>query len=324
MIALLKTFKNKEMKKYLILLFCGFNSLIYSQDTLKFTDLYGDYLGMPLASDTPVVFASDIVSSKYLEHSPAVFSPDGNELYWWINRPPDSLNKEWDSWGLKMKRINNRWTVPVKTELFRGSPFLTNDGNRIYFSSHEKSPCFIEKQGNNWSEPQYLNFVEKFTVVKKVFMLSITENGAIYFVGVAVDSVGTQNNYGIYRVKRRNGKYIKPELLPKSINLPPFLNWTPYIAPDDSYLIFSSNRTGSNDKWGDLYISFHDIETDKWSVAMNMGKSINTKSQERLPGLSPDGKYLFFTRPRRGYNQDVWWVKSDIIYKLKEFAVFDE
>ena len=49
-----------------------------------------------------------------------------------------------------------------------------------------------------------------------------------------------------------------------------------------------------------------------------MGESINTKTQESYPTLSPDGKYLFFTR--YNYNNksmDVYWVSAGIIEKLK-------
>ena len=47
----------------------------------QFTDLYGDYLGQTPPGDTPAVFAPGIVSTSHLEHSPAIFSNDGNEVY---------------------------------------------------------------------------------------------------------------------------------------------------------------------------------------------------------------------------------------------------
>ena len=50
-----------------------------------------------------------------------------------------------------------------------------------------------------------------------------------------------------------------------------------------------------------------------WSEPEKLGDEINTDKQERFPGISPDGDYLFFTRPRDGYSQDVWWVKTEMI-----------
>ena len=60
-----------------------------------------------------------------------------------------------------------------------------------------------------------------------------------------------------------------------SINLSPYNNLFPFIAPDESYLIFTSDRKG-NFGGGDLYISFHNIDTDTWTEPINMGAPINT------------------------------------------------
>ena len=126
------------------------------------------------------------------------------------------------------------------------------------------------------------------------------------------------NNYGIYRSKLIRGKYTKPEALPNSINMAGgILNWTPFIDPNDSYIIFSSNRAGEFGE-GDLYISFHDSSADTWSEPINMGEPINTGAQERLPGVSPDGRYLFFTRWTPDHNQDVFWVSANIINRLRK------
>jgi len=114
------------------------------------------------------------------------------------------------------------------------------------------------------------------------------------------------------------------ESLPHCINLPLSWNYSPFIAPDESYLIFSSNRPGSLDDHGDLYISFHDISTDTWSEPVNMGRPINTRGQESSPGLSPDGKYLFFTGPNAGHQADVFWVSAGIIDRLKAKVVREQ
>jgi hypothetical protein len=59
-----------------------------------------------------------------------------------------------------------------------------------------------------------------------------------------------------------------------------------------------------------------------------MGELINTRTQERFPGLSPDGKYLFFTRGIRwtppDYDHDIFWVSAGIIEKLKAKAVKEQ
>ncbi len=277
-------------------------------------DVTGPYLGQTPPGDTPVVFARGIVSTDGLEHSPAVFSPDGNEVYWITARPPGPNNSDWLSQAMTMRRENGRWSVPYVAPY--DITMLSADGRRGYFRSLEDNDIWVvEKDGDNWGKPKCLNFVTQHPELKLAADPSIAYNGTLYFVGNA-KGLRTRNKYGIYRTKLVNGEYAKPELLPPSINMPGFLNWTPFIAPDESYLIFSSDRRGQFGE-GDLYISFHNIIADTWSEPINMGGPINTGSQERLPGVSPDGKYLFFTRWTPDHNQDVFWVSAKVIYELK-------
>jgi Tol biopolymer transport system component len=94
------------------------------------------------------------------------------------------------------------------------------------------------------------------------------------------------------------------------------LNWTPFVAPDESYLVFSSNRSGSLDEYGDIYICFRNTD-QSWSEAISLGETINTSQQERFPAISPDGKYLFFTRWTPDYDEDVFWVSTKVINDIK-------
>jgi hypothetical protein len=170
-------------------------------------------------------------------------------------------------------------------------------------------PYFVEKQGNGWSEPKCVGLVARFPELRAVSQHSITRNGTLYFLGC---SAGLKDDYGIYRAELINGEYAKPELLPRSINLPPFLNWTPFIAPDESYLLFSSGRSGSLD----IYISRR-LADGTWTEPVGLGETINTKRQERFPTVSPDGKYLFFTRWVSNDNEDVFWVDAASIPALR-------
>jgi WD40-like Beta Propeller Repeat len=88
------------------------------------------------------------------------------------------------------------------------------------------------------------------------------------------------------------------------------------ITLEHSAAIFSSSRER---KYVDLYICFHDINNDKWSEPLKLGDAINTSTQETFPFVSPDGKYLFFTRWTDEKNDmDVYWVSSSFIDSLKE------
>ncbi len=281
---------------------------------VDFHRLSGDYFGQAPPGATPEVFARGIVSSDANEHSVPSFSPDGNEVFWWANRWPGPDNKEWEFMSMTMRRENGRWSAPHTTSFGEMVAFAP-DGRRVYFGS-EKDIWFAEKQGGDWSKPKCLSLVTRYPELRSVFSPTIARNGALYFVGYAP---GPRNDFGVYRAALLNGDYAKPELLPRSINAPVFLNWAPFIAPDESYLLFSSNRRDPDHDAGDLYISRH-LADGSWTDPVSLGEAVNTPQQEVFPGLSPDGKYLFFCRETPGRYNEVYWVSAASIPALRSIA----
>ena len=291
---------------------------------VDFHNLSGDYFGQQPPGATPAVFARGIVSMETNEHSAPSFSPDGNEVFWWANRWPD----EGPPMSMTMRREDGRWSAP-RVSPFGLMPAFSPDGRRVYFyaftprkatSGESQSTLDIwvaEKQGNAWSEPKCLNLVARYPELRSAAMPRIARNGTLYFIGYAE---GPKNNSGIYRAELINGEYAKPELLPRGINLPPFLNWAPFIAPDESYLLFSSNRTGSQDEHGDLYITRR-MADGTWTDPVSLGEPVNSPNQEVFPGLSPDGKYLFFCRYTPGRKNDVYWVDAASIPALRQSPI---
>jgi hypothetical protein len=126
-------------------------------------------------------------------------------------------------------------------------------------------------------------------------------------------------NVNIHRAEVINGRYSKPEMLSALINSGGYQDG-PCIAPDESYLIFESNRNEEIDGSLDLFIVFKDSD-GQWGTPVNMGPEINSKSSERFARVSPDGKYLFFgsnrnkTAEKTGY--DVYWIDAKVIDKLR-------
>lgn len=299
------------MKKefYIIILFL----IVKSSFGQEFTDLKGDYLGQPLPGETPVVFARGIVSDSLLQHGAPTFSPDGNEVFWWTANRNDGLLKTKPSLRT-MRRVNNKWTMPEKTP-YLGEPFFSPDGKRLYFSALDGSN-FIERQENGWSEPKSVGLVARFPEIKMVYWPSITRNGTLYFNGYAE---GFKFNIAIYRSELINGEYTKPELLPFHINIPGdyMLNQTPYIAPDESCLIYCSRSFTPVDDHGDIYICFRQ-PNGSWTDRIKLDDQINTKGMERFPSVSPDGKYFFFNRYDPIYDEDVYWVSASFIDSLRE------
>ena len=143
------------------------------------------------------------------------------------------------------------------------------------------------------------------------WQFSISESSTFYLTGMCEGRVGS---YEIFKAALLNGNY-KIEKLDSPINSEDS-DICPFIAPDESYLIFcSSNRDDGYGKC-DLYICFKTLDGD-WTIPKNMGIKINSTAQDWCPIVSNDGKYLFFTSFRNS-NCNAYWVDSSIINELRE------
>jgi len=80
----------------------------------------------------------------------------------------------------------------------------------------------------------------------------------------------------------------------------------PYIAPDESYIIYDAEVSNIPDN-GDLFMSFNINGT--WSKALSLGANINTEVSETTATVSPDGNYLFFNRGEEKTSEDgtIYW-----------------
>jgi acetylornithine deacetylase/succinyl-diaminopimelate desuccinylase-like protein len=288
--------------------------------TNDFPRLIGDYLGQSPPGATPQVFARGIVSTDDKEHGVPVFSPDGNEVFWQEARPPGPNNSEWLGWGMTVRRENGQWSAP-RLSPYLSLPVFSADGGRLYFGAPrpgatredgQQDIWVAERQGNGWSTPKCLDLIARSPELQLATWPTIARNGNLYFVSSVPEQ---RNKLGIARAEFINGEYAKPKLLPGNINLAPYRNWAPFIAPDESYLVFSSTRPGSLDDEGDLYIS-RPLGDGKWTDPTPLGSPINTPMQERFSGLSPDGKYFFFTRWSPEHDEDVYWVDAASVPEL--------
>ncbi|NOS90280.1 MAG: hypothetical protein HOP30_00005, partial [Cyclobacteriaceae bacterium] len=69
-----------------------------------------------------------------------------------------------------------------------------------------------------------------------------------------------------------------------------------FVAPDESYILFTSYGRKDDMGGGDLYLSVKDA-SNRWKPAVNL-KEINSAQLDYCPVVSPDGMVLFFTSER--------------------------
>ncbi len=303
------------MKKFFIILtiFVNINSFVSAQDLPA---LKGPYLGQKPAGLMPEIFAPGILSTIAHEHSSPEFSPDGKEVYYSVIFPGVQTEVI-----MFRKIIDGQWSepevAPFSGQHRDGSPVYSKDGLKLFFYSMRPYPgtlepeqmdlWFVEKKQNSWGKPQHLG--DLINSNKKEMMLSIAKNGNLYF------TVIEKGNHILYKSVYADGKYTAAQSLGKFIG-ENFAEWCPFIAPDESYLIFSAYEL-KGDENNDLYIAFRNPD-GSWKKPINMGPSINSEFQEQFPKVSPDGKYLFFTsnrfRVERKINEEFFY-KMPLTYK---------
>jgi Tol biopolymer transport system component len=306
------------------------------------------YLGQKPPGEDPELFGPGLVSTGLHEHSCPSFSPDGREVLW-TSVFIDNYTYAFPSLISTMRFAVGNWSVPVFSELSEmpdsGEAAYSPDGKAVFFSApgppgegEEKGKLdiwVVRKTDDGWTQPENLGL--PINTPNHEGQPSVTSSGTLYFKG---HWEGGQNDYGIYRSRPVEGRYGEPELLPDAVNSAA-IDWTPFVAPDESYLLFSSLRPGGFGS-GDLYVSFRTAD-DSWTPAVNLGSKINDSYNARYPCVSPDGRYLFFVsdrvasalveggltreelldhygRPGNGWS-DVYWVDAAILERLAAGAL---
>ncbi|HEY9030256.1 MAG TPA: hypothetical protein VIM93_02765 [Kangiella sp.] len=271
----------------------------YSRD--ESTVLVGPYLGQKPPGLTPEAFAPEIVTTDKYEYS-GVFTPDMNEFYF-IRGDEDNKKQEF----VVFRNDNNRWHESVISPRV-GQPFIAPNGKIMHLGRR-----YMERAEAGWSEVKSL--APPFENIR-IMRLTSSANGTYYF-----DTYDeTKEDFPIRYSRLINGEYEKPQLLSEEINTGTQLNH-PFIAPDESYLIWDAKREGGYGD-SDLYISYRQ-QDGSWGEAINLGDKINTNAWDAAGHITPDGKYFFFQRMIDSGtddtlpNVDIYWVDAQFIETLR-------
>jgi len=260
----------------------------------------------PRPDTTMQIFLPGIVSKEGLDFNSA-FSPDGKTFYFARSARRKYIIFETTFDG-------KQWATPVPSSLFdtlysNADPFITKDGSIYFISNRPKNNTDttddfdiyrLNKLDTLWSGPQNLTQVNSDSTE---YYVSVSYFGNIYFASYR------DGNLDLYSSRQNDKGYEKPVNLGLMINSAADEH-DPLIAPDESYLIYTSSRPGGFGE-ADLYIAFQ--KDGKWQSPQNMGDKINTKTYEYCPNLSPDGKYFFYSS-----EDDVKWIGSGVIGRLSK------
>jgi hypothetical protein len=262
----------------------------------------GPYLGQTPPGPIPKVFAPGLICDTRPHHGEGwvSFSADGNTFCFYR-----------DFYVYITENTDQGWTRPeqIKSVPYMvTSPCLSPDANSIYFIP-AKNNLRLKHRGlyrcdrtiHGWSEPQLLG--PPVSSLVRETSCSIAANNNFYLCS---NRKGWDGKSGIWVVPFVDNTW--PRAIHLSIDHP--LGNDPGIAPDESFMVFYSIRPGAlPGTETNLYLTLR-LPDGSWSKPRDMGPKINTRYHEFFARISPDKKYLFFTRAN-GWAADTWdiyWV----------------
>jgi len=267
----------------------------------------GPYLGQTRPGSTAQVFAPGLIcdTGAHQWESWGSFSADGNTFC--FNRL---------GFVYITKNSEQGWTTPkniISLPYRTASCCLSPDANSIYFiitlkNRRDKHYGLFRcnRTTHGWSEPQELG--PTFGYSEGYAGFSLAANNSIYFSHFKPRAGGSGG--GMFYAPYENNTW------PRLIKLPP-VGTFPGIAPDESFMVFTANRPGARDGTEtDLYLTLRRPD-GTWTKPRNMGPRINSRSFEFGARISPDKKYLFFTRSNGWFENpnrdtaDIYWVELE-------------
>ena len=270
-------------------------------------------LAVPAAAQTPAVFAPGVVSTGAEEYRLAI-NYDGKTMYFARSERffPESRKATIYSVSFQNGAWTNSVVAPFSGKYPDIDPFVSADGNRLFFSSirpvsgTERSDAdiwVVEKTPTGWGEPKNVSAVNS---ASDELFPSVGPDGTIYFASDRPGGVGGWDLYSA--VLKTDGSYAAPVNL-QTLNTE-LWEFNPVVSPDGRVLFFTMLNQPRGRGLGDLYRSFR--YEDKWLPAHNLGDGVNTAADEYHPSLSPNGKHLFFVR-RSDKGGDVYTIALSTI-----------
>jgi len=283
----------------------------------------GPYFGQTPPGPIAQVFAPGLISDTRPQvwESHGTFSADGNTFCF----VRCSLHRSPRVGGgfFITENTNQGWTAPKLIESIRDnhpgawSPCLSPDGNSIYFTiallklASKRNLYRCDRTADGWAVPQVLG--PPLSSPSPEVTCSIAANNSIYFGSARKGGpFGRSIIWAAPFVDNTWPRATYISLNHQQVGRPA----DPGIAPDESFMVFTAITQLGGPNPRDIYLTLS-LPDGTWSKPRNLGPRINSTYIEHSPRISPDKKYLFFTRsdgwdPRK-YSADIYWVE------LKEY-----
>jgi len=311
------------MKKCALFVTTGFVVLTICCITSAEPFAKGPYLGQTPPGPTAKVFAPGLISDTRPKtyESNGTFSADGN-VYCYA-RTSLNQSQKFDGGIFITENTPQGWTAPrlvesiVKSGIPAWGPCLSPDANSIYFTYAWSEPLSkrniyrCDRTALGWTTPLALGAPLSSPAME--ITCSIAANNSMYIgSGRKGDPFGPSVIWVAPFVNNTWPRATYISLNHQQVGAP----GDPGIAPDESFMVFTALNLPGGYGQRDIYLTLR-LPDGSWSKPRNLGPRVNSTYFEHSPRISPDKKYLFFTRSEgwdpRKHSADIYWVE------LKEY-----
>lgn len=268
--------------------------------------LRGEYLGQKTPGLTAQVFAPGIVSIEGRYEYGIAFSPDLKEVYF-------STQEEGGVASIHASRLEKGEWQPIELLSFTNGekagemqPFISHDNKNMYFTAYnadfsDTKIWQAQRSPSGWGKAKKLDSPIND---EEVFYSTLASNGDMYYTDIYKSKV--------YSSSASKGKYPKTEVVDIAFGIHAF------ISPSQDYILVDGLVEGKDKKDKDIYVYFKKKD-NTWSAPINLGSGVNSEFYETVPSVTPDGKYLFFSRYDEpgGRISNFYWVSTDVIEKVR-------
>lgn len=294
--------------KVLLAFLLAFSAVNAHPRTTSSAVLSGPYLGQEPPGSVPEIFGPGVISVEAnFEHSAAVFSPDGDEVFWCTNVGWYSGEGRQGMLRLYfMKQVDGNWTeprpAPFAADVRAERPVFSPDGKSLYFEAFAASGreddvdiFVVHRTPGGWSDPVPVSPFINTAAVERLHC--VTADGSMYFTRNLL-----RPDEEIFVSRFVDGAFTVPETLGR-----PFDSEDPELAfaigPDEDYILVSTvnaERTSSS-----LFITYRRPDgtwTERIKTPYYCGGFL---------ALSPDSNYLFML------TEDIYWVDTSFVERLR-------
>jgi hypothetical protein len=266
------------------------------------------FFGQPAPGTAPVLFAPEILTEELGAHGRLSFSPDGREIFF-------SGNEKIYHLAYDGKALSPANVAPFVDSSRCDGPVFSSDGRTLYFSSTRGSPededkpngrlWGVDRRAGGWGKPFLLS--EKIDRVTA--QISLTDHGRLYFTRL-VDRERT-----CFAARLIGGRLADPEPVRFAGSAGVQLDDL-FVDPQERFLIGAIVRSSRESyRMADLVVCLKRGD-GAWGEPRLLNDKVNTDRFERFPGLSPDGRFLFFVRSSEAGSfkgARYYWIASETL-----------